>query len=187
VRIRRNVVVAVLTGLAAGAVLLMWPSTGEGAKPCASPEIKVYKKEGELELWCSGARARTMAATFGASPLGPKEREGDEKTPEGVYSIRSKTKSERFDRFLAISYPNDEDLRRAKEKGIAHPGGGIGIHGVRANLAGPARAWTRFARTSGLSGVWGPTDGCIGLANEDVEALYEVVPAGTRVTIAPSR
>jgi murein L,D-transpeptidase YafK len=179
--------VLLATALVGVAALLFWPAPGEGAKACASPEIRVFKKEGELELWCSGARARTMPATFGADPVGPKEREGDEKTPEGTYTVSAKTKSERFHRFLALSYPNEEDRRRAKEKGIARPGGGIGIHGVKDGLAGPARAWTRFARTSGLAGVWGPTDGCIAVANEDVEVLYDLVPAGTRVVIAPSR
>jgi murein L,D-transpeptidase YafK len=165
----------------------MWPSASAGPKACSAPEIRVFKKEGELELWCGGAREGTMPATFGAHPNGPKEREGDERTPEGRYSVSSKIKSERFHRFLAISYPTDDERRRAKERGIARPGGGIGIHGVRADLAGPARAWTRFARTSGLAGVWGPTDGCIGVTNEDAETLYDLVPVGTRVTIAASR
>lgn len=169
--------------------LLAWPSTTASAVPaaCASPEIRIYKRQGELELWCGGALSRTLPATFGASPVGPKEREGDEKTPEGTYRISAKTTSERFHRFLAVSYPNANDLKNATAKGIASPGGGIGIHGVRADLAGPARAWTRFARTTGLAGVWGPTDGCIGLVNEDVEALYAAVPVGTRVVIAASR
>ncbi len=166
---------------------LAWPTAAESATPCASAEIRVFKREGELDLVCGGKATRTMPATFGASPVGPKEREGDERTPEGTYTIASKTKSDRFHRFLAVSYPNDEDRRRAKEKGIAHLGGGIGIHGVRKDLASPARAWTRFARATGMAGVWGPTDGCVALVNEDVEALYDAVPAGARVTIAASR
>jgi murein L,D-transpeptidase YafK len=184
---RKNVLIGMRTFLAAGALMLMGPCASKEAVACTFPEIRVYKKEGELELWCGGAPVRTMGATFGASPIGAKEREGDEKTPEGVYTVTAKTKSERFHRFLAVSYPNDEDRRHAKAKGITRLGGGIGIHGVRANLAGPARAWTGFARWSGLAGVWGPTDGCIGLANEDVEVLYDAVPVGTRIVIAASR
>jgi murein L,D-transpeptidase YafK len=182
----RKRLAALALGLGAGLVLLAWPSEGRRGA-CVSPEIHVYKKEGELDLSCGGARTRTMAATFGANPVGAKEREGDEKTPEGTYTITQKTKSERFHRFLGISYPNDDDRKRAKDNGIVRVGGGIGIHGVRADLAEPARAWMRFARASGLAGVWGPTDGCIGVANEDVEALYESVPVGTKVTIAASR
>ena len=161
--VRRLAAVSILA--AAGCVLLAWPGAAESAGACASPEIRVYKRSGELELVCDGKVRKTMPATFGANPIGPKEREGDERTPEGTYTIASKTKSDRFHRFLAVSYPNDDDRKRAKDTGITRLGGGIGIHGVRKDLAGTARAWTRLASATGLAGVWGPTDGCIGLVN----------------------
>src|SRR5262249_27427458 len=150
-------------------------------------EIRVFKREGTVELLCEGAVRRTMAATFGKNPVGPKEREGDERTPEGTYRISSRVVDERFHRFLGVSYPNEEDRRRAAEKGVTKLGGGIGIHGANAKLAGLARAWTRFASATGLAGVWGPTDGCIGVVNEDAEALYKLVPIGTKVVISAAR
>lgn len=165
----------------------MCPRRAEGDEPCSAPEIRVWKREGELDLICGGARRRTIAATFGGDPVGPKEREGDQKTPEGVYRVSLKVKSDRFHRFLGVSYPNEEDKKRGAEKGIKKLGGGIGIHGTQAKLAGLARLWTRLASASGIAGVWGPTDGCIGVTNEDVEALFEIVPVGARVTIAPAR
>jgi lipoprotein-anchoring transpeptidase ErfK/SrfK len=33
--------------------------------------------------------------------------------------------------------------------------------------------------------MWGPTDGCIGMTNEDVEVVYDAVRVGTRVVILP--
>lgn len=172
-----------------GMLLLMlgWPGSADSAQTCDSPEIFIYKKEGVLELWCKGSLRRSMAATFGANPAGPKEREGDEKTPEGTYSIHSKVMSDRFYRFLGVSYPNAEDKKRGAEKGISRLGGGIGIHGTTKKLAAAARIWTRFASATGLSSVWGPTDGCIGVTNEDVEFLYQAVPIGTKVVILPAR
>jgi murein L,D-transpeptidase YafK len=128
-----------------------------------------------------------MDATFGASPVGQKEREGDERTPEGNYQINSKVENARFHRFLGVSYPNAEDIERTKRKGITNPGGGIGIHGTTRKLAPLARAWIRVARVTGLSSVIGPTDGCIGISNEDVERLYAVVPVNTPVIIVPKR
>ena len=65
--------------------------------------------------------------------------------------------------------------------GIRRPGRGIGIHGVREALAPLARIFLRTAR----SVPWGPTDGCIGLTNEDVEVVYEAVRSGTDVEIVP--
>jgi murein L,D-transpeptidase YafK len=183
----RHLFAALGASLAAALVALAWPGGASGEEPCRAPEIRVYKREGTVELLCEGAVRRTMAATFGANPVGPKEREGDERTPEGTYRIASKVKDERFHRFLGVSYPNEDDRRRAVEKGITRLGGGIGIHGTRVKLAGVARIWTRFASATGLAAVWGPTDGCIGVTNEDSEALYKAVPIGTRVLIAPAR
>jgi murein L,D-transpeptidase YafK len=182
-----------LAGLGLGLTLvgalgaLAWPAGAAGDEACRAPEIRVYKREGVLELVCEGAVRRTMAATFGGNPVGPKQEEGDQRTPEGTYRIASRVKSERFHRFLGVSYPNDDDRRRAAEKGITKLGGGIGIHGTRERLAGVARLWTRLASAAGIAGKWGPTDGCIGVANEDVEVLFKAVAVGTRVTIAPAR
>jgi murein L,D-transpeptidase YafK len=173
--------------VAVALVALAWPAGARGEEPCRAPEIHIYKREGALELICDGAVRRTMAATFGANPVGPKEREGDERTPEGTYRVASKVKDERFHRFLGVSYPNEEDRRRAAEEGITKLGGGIGIHGTRAKLSVLSRMWTRLASATGLAGVWGPTDGCIGVTNEDVEELFKAVPVGTKIVIAPAR
>jgi murein L,D-transpeptidase YafK len=178
--------VPVVLGVA-GLSALAWPFGAAGDAPCKAPEVRIYKRQGELDLVCGGAVRRTMAATFGADPVGPKEREGDERTPEGDYRISLKVKSDRFHRFLGVSYPNDEDRKRGAKKGIKKLGGGIGIHGTTKKLAGLSRVWTRFASATGLSGVWGPTDGCIGVANEDVEVLFKTVPVGARVVIRPAR
>ena len=177
-----------LAFLAGGVVLvaLVAPRPGEGAPPvCKSPEVRVRKAAGTVELSCGGEVRSTFAATFGARPVGPKEREGDERTPEGSYRIVSKVQTPRFHRFLAIDYPNADDKRRARELGIKNLGGGIGLHGVEKKLAPAARAWTRFAHATGLHRVWGPTDGCVGMSNEDVDALWAAVPVGTRVVIEP--
>lgn len=174
----------VLAGIAS---ITVCPSSATAVGPCREPSIRIYKAEGQLELRCSGLLRRTFPATFGANPVGPKEREGDERTPEGSYRITSKVASARFHRFMGISYPNTEDRARARAKGIRRIGGGIGIHGTRADLAAAARTWTRIASATGLAGVWGPTDGCIGLSNEDVETLYRQVAVGTPVSIHAKR
>ncbi|MDI1444314.1 L,D-transpeptidase [Polyangium sp. 6x1] len=173
--------------LAAVALLVLFLPPSSLAKPasCEKPSILIRKKDAALDLLCGGKTVRTFSATFGAQPVGQKEREGDERTPEGVYRITSKSQSERFHRFLGISYPEPEDLARAKKNGIDKPGGGIGIHGTKPKLAALARAWIRLSSATGLGQLWGPTDGCIGLANEDVDVLYALVPVGTKVTIQP--
>jgi murein L,D-transpeptidase YafK len=152
---------------------------------CASSQLRIYKAASSLELLCSGEVSRRFPATFGARPYGPKVQEGDERTPEGQYTLTSRLVTPRFHRFLGIDYPNAEDLKRSASLGITRPGRGIGIHGVDAKRASIARIWTRVAAATGLARLWGPTDGCIGLTNEDVEVVYDSVQTGTKVTIFP--
>jgi murein L,D-transpeptidase YafK len=152
---------------------------------CARPSIRVDKSDGVLELRCGGVAHARFEATFGAEPAGPKLREGDERTPEGRYRVSSRVETARFHRFLGVSYPNEADRERARRAGVTRVGGGIGIHGVNRGRSWLAHAWIRVAHDTGLAQVWGPTDGCIALDNDDVAYLYERVSVGTPVEIVP--
>ena len=57
---------------------------------------------------------------------GPKQCEGDKKTPEGIYHIIDKYKS-KYHKFLALDYPQSKDIKNAKKLGC-NPGNAIGIH-----------------------------------------------------------
>lgn len=152
---------------------------------CERPSIFVDKSDGVLELRCGATTRARFEATFGANPVGPKRREGDERTPEGRYRVNVRVSTARFHRFLGVSYPNSDDLRASRALGVARPGGGIGIHGVTRSRSALARAWIHVAHDLGLQSTWGPTDGCIALANEDIEYLYDRAPVGTPIEIVP--
>jgi murein L,D-transpeptidase YafK len=155
------------------------------AERCENPSIHVDKSDGVLDLYCGAQRARRFIVTFGANPVGPKVREGDERTPEGTYRLVSHGRTRRFHRFMGISYPNEADLHRARQLGVDRPGFGVGIHGSRGERAWLMRMWIPFAHQFGLIQRWGPTDGCIALSNDDVEELYRHVDVGTPVIISP--
>ncbi len=169
------------------AMLSVFARTGRvlGAGRCERASIFIDKSDGVLELRCGAVRRGRFEVTFGAQPRGPKLREGDERTPEGRYTVTSRVRSPRFHLFLGVSYPNDEDRRRARSLGITNPGGGIGIHGVRRSHSALARAWIRLSHDTRLGQLWGPTDGCIGLTNEDIEQVFDAVQVGTPVEIVP--
>src|SRR5438132_1652597 len=65
-----------------------------------------------------------------------------------------------------------------RRPGPRPPSGGAPV--ARAPCGG-----TRLAHATRLYQLWGPTDGCIALSNEDVEVVYDAVKVGTRVTIDP--
>lgn len=178
---RRTVILLVALGVLGGLAVLATPARSS-ASGCTDPRILVVKHLAQLTLVCAEG-ARTYPATFGAAPVGHKLKRGDERTPEGTYRISQMTRPERFHRFMRLSYPNEADRARARKAGV-DPGGGIAIHGVRQKYAALARMFIRGAgKVSGQ--VWGPTDGCIGLINEDVEEVFRAARVGTEVTILP--
>ena len=58
-------------------------------KALRADRVVVLKKERSLQLLRQGNVIKTYKVALGADPVGPKQRQGDHKTPEGVYlSIR---------------------------------------------------------------------------------------------------
>lgn len=95
---------------------------------------------------------------------GPKQCDGDKKTPEGTYTIIEKRDS-KYHKFLALDYPQAKDLKKAKELGC-YAGDSIGIH-----------SWIK-----GL-----PLDGSLGcirvMTKEEILEINSLVSVGTKVKI----
>jgi L,D-peptidoglycan transpeptidase YkuD (ErfK/YbiS/YcfS/YnhG family) len=137
-------------------------------------KVLIEKKERRLTLLSKGEVIKTYKIALGGNPVGPKERQGDNKTPEGIYIIDSRNRNSDYHLSLHISYPNEKDKIRAKELGVS-PGGDIMIHGIKNgfSLVGASHAevdWTK---------------GCIAVTNQEMEKIYKLVPNGTIVEIRP--
>ena len=137
-------------------------------------KILIEKDRRRLTLLSEGEVIKTYKIALGANPVGPKERQGDNKTPEGSYIIDSRNSKSDFHLSLHISYPNEKDRIRAKELG-ASPGGDIMIHGIKNGFA-----WVG-ASHSNID--W--TNGCIAVTNDEMEEIFKLVPNGTIVEIRP--
>ena len=136
--------------------------------------ILIEKSKRRLTLISQGEALKTYKIALGGNPIGPKERQGDNKTPEGTYVIEGINRDSRFHLSLRISYPNEQDKKRAKELGVS-PGGDIMIHGIKNGLSwvGDAHAeidWTK---------------GCIAVTDEEIEEIARVASNGTVVEIKP--
>jgi len=126
-----------------------------------------------LYLLENGPQGLRVVADYYASvgKLGiDKTLEGDQRTPLGVYFITSNLDPKTLDKFygagaLPLNYPNPLDVRRGKT------GHGIWLHGT------PPEQFARAPQA---------TDGCVALANPDLERLLRTVqPRTTAVVIAP--
>jgi murein L,D-transpeptidase YafK len=159
--------------LTSSAVLAGSSQSGE-AGIVQADYVVVQKKHRLLTLWSQGKILKTYEVlALGARPEGHKQQEGDERTPEGRYTIDEKHESENFQKFLRISYPNANDKVSAKKRGVS-PGGQVGIHGDRGGISG---FFQRF------DSKW--TDGCLTVRNRDIEEIYNLVPLGTPIWIKP--
>lgn len=117
---------------------------------------------------------RVYQVAIGRSPVGPKTRAGDHKTPEGIYMVDAKKDPSRFHRAFHISYPNLADVERARELGVS-PGGLIEIHGIENGLG-----WI-----GSLHRTFDWTDGCIAVTDAEIEEAWQMVPVGAVVEIRP--
>jgi tetratricopeptide (TPR) repeat protein len=137
-------------------------------------KILIEKKERRLMLISKGEVIKTYKIALGGNPDGPKERQGDNKTPEGSYFIDSRNKDSQHHLSLHISYPNERDKKRAKELGVS-PGGDIMIHGIKNGFS-----WVGDSHTEV---DW--TKGCIAVTDEEIEEIGKLAPNGTSVEIRP--
>ena len=90
--------------------------------------ILVEKANRKMHLRNGDKVVRTYRISLGKNPIGAKVKSGDNKTPEGNYSIELHNPKSVFHLSLRISYPNAEQIKAAKE-GNYEPGGDIMIHG----------------------------------------------------------
>ena len=84
------------------------------AKPLVADRVVVLKSQRLLELLRHGQVVESLPIALGREPVGPKERQGDGRTPEGVYLIDWRTEDTRYTRELHISYPDERDRERAR-------------------------------------------------------------------------
>jgi murein L,D-transpeptidase YafK len=136
--------------------------------------IVVEKSARKLSVFANGERVKSYRIALGRNPVGAKEQEGDNKTPEGVYNIDSRNPQSNFHLGLHISYPSGADQARAAQRGI-NAGFDIMIHGIQ-----NGRGWIGvFHRLND----W--TAGCIAMTDEEIEELWQITPDGTTVEIRP--
>lgn len=137
--------------------------------------IRVFKARRLMQLLRDDEVLREYRIALGDDPEGGhKQREGDERTPEGHYLIDWRNPNSIAHLSLHISYPNDDDRQRARAAEV-DPGGAIMIHGLM-NGRGWIGSWHTLRD-------W--TNGCIAVTNREIEEIWSLVADGTPIEILP--
>jgi len=167
--------------------------------PHDEPLVLVFHQESDSLAWVEDGRITGRYQVGWGQVRGPKEQQGDLKTPRGMYFVVAKSRGP-FDgpagpfyggHWIKLNYPGPRDAARGLDAGwisrstadrITHAwrsraltlqntrlGGGIGLHG-----------WiTEWDDASTRLRSWG----CIVLHNRDIAALYDEIPIGTMVVV----
>lgn len=173
--------------------------------PAAEPLVLVVVKHRyRMYVLQRGALTKTYEVALSQSPLGHKERAGDNRLPEGEYRICEKTKGP-FGRtpwwnaflgpaWLGINYPNVHDAKGALARKLISRADHDAIVAAARRNGTPPKG-TRLGGGIGIHG-WLESDwredggrdltwGCISMHNADLEAFFNTVPLGTAILIRP--
>ncbi len=135
-------------------------------------KILVLKSKRQLQVFNKKELIKTYKISLGREPVGAKQFKGDNKTPEGKYTINDKNQNSGYHLNLGVSYPSSSDIKFAKNKGKS-PGGLIKIHGLKNGLGYIGKFHRAFD--------W--THGCIAVTNNEIEELFYNVKLGTAIEI----
>ena len=152
-------------------------SAAAGGNPTEAEKadrIEVRKSDRVMALLRDGKVLKTYKVALSTVSVGPKEREGDHKVPEGLYEVDAKNPHSQFHLALHISYPNSADRERARKLRVK-PAGNIEIHGLGKN----------FAWVGSMHRQVDWTDGCIAVTNAEIEEIFPMVAVGMPVEIFP--
>lgn len=152
---------------------------GENSLP-EQISLFIEKSKYRLTVFDQGQPVKSYRMVLGPNPTGDKQREGDLKTPEGLFRIRDLYPHPTWSKFIWLDYPTPQSWKKhflAKVSGdiglLDSIGGQVGIHGVPSN----AESWIESQKN------W--TWGCVSLTNSDVDEIYSVIGKGTVVEIVP--
>jgi len=134
--------------------------------------VKVDKSDRKMYLMDDGNVLMEYDIALGANPKGHKVQEGDERTPEGTYTLDYLKLDSAFHKAMHISYPNANDIAKAKSLGVS-PGGFIMVHGQKNGIE-----WLSF-----ISQWFNWTNGCIAVTNDEMDEFIKLVKVGTKIQI----
>ncbi len=132
------------------------PAAAGDFKKGSAAFVRIFKKEGQLELWLKKdgrfALFKTYPICKWSGGLGPKLKQADYQSPEGFYAVTAKQlkPDSAYHRAFNLGYPN------AFDRQLGRTGGLIMVHGDCKSV------------------------GCFAMTNRGVEEIYNYVEAALR-------
>lgn len=138
-------------------------------------QILIEKEKRRLSLVSGCSILASLPISLGREPVGAKAREGDGKTPEGIYRICLIKENGKYGRSLGLSYPSVKDAQAAYDKGWIDAQTLMAIQQAQAENRRPP--WGSplggeiYIHEGGSGSDW--TQGCIALNVDDMDVLWK--------------
>lgn len=148
------------------------PVPAEVTLSSAIQRIVIDKTARRMTVIQTDGPAKSFRIALGRTPFGDKSRQGDGRTPEGIFRIDRLNRQSQFHLSLGLDYPQRQH-RDAARRGGYDPGGDIMIHGQPNQVPAGYR----------VKGDW--TEGCIAVSDAEIEEIFAQASVGTTVEIRP--
>jgi hypothetical protein len=151
------------------------------------PRVRIEKAARTLEVISEERVVKRYRIGLGTTPIGPKERAEDGKTPEGSYYLCAKSPIGAHGPELTLSYPNEQDADRGLAERLITAREHRAIVTAQHRMQPPPRL-TKLGggvviTGSGTATDW--TDGSIALDDCYAAEVFSALPLGTPVEIVP--
>lgn len=157
-----------------------------------APKVVIYKSKHTLEVWDGTVLMARLQISIGKGDEGPKQKNGDNKTPEGNYYICKTSDSGKYYKSLFLSYPNADDATAGLNAGLITQTQCDGIaNSIEAKkqpawdtaLGGEIAISGTGTIGQGKTGDW--TIGNVAVSDSDMDYLWKYIKNGTDVEINP--
>lgn len=150
-------------------------------------QVVIEKHDRKLTVFDGERKVLCCRAALGREPEGPKQREGDGRTPEGTYTICLVKEQGKYGRSLGLSYPGVEDAQAALLRGEIDHTTFCAVE--QAHREGRRPPWGSpmggeiYIHEGGSQHDW--TQGCIALDASDMDRLFPLRERIELVVIRP--
>ncbi len=147
--------------------------------------LRIEKAARKLTAFRDGEAVFSAKIGLGSSPVGQKLREGDGRTPEGMYFVCTRNANSNYHLALGLTYPNAEDATRGLRAKVIKAEAYLDI--LSADKEGKRPPWDTamggfiMVHGGGSDRDW--TAGCVALDDEDMDVVWGLCGMGTQVVI----
>lgn len=167
-----------------------WGTAGEKLSPCDTVKddyVVVHKSKRNLALCKNGKLVMNLRTGLGFAPTGDKTKQGDGKTPEGVFYIPRLVPNSSYYKAFLLSYPSIEDAKRGATSGLITNNERLVIESAHAACVEPPQDTALGGEIeihgNGSKADW--TLGCVAVEDSGVDLLWGAIGVGDSIVVVP--